>query len=1580
VSSASATQVVATVPNGAITGTIELTHVGGTAATATPFTVDTEQDFQLTVAPSAATAVQGSAATYIIYLTSQQTTFSQLASLTVTGLPNGITASFNPSQITAGASSTLTLNLSGNLAPSGYPFTIHGVASVGGNNLEHTVGATLNVMSGGQTTLSGRVLSTDKEPIIGATASLDGRTAMTDAAGAFLLTGVTAGTNRPLMIDGRTASSPNRTYPVIIEPANIVAGRANVVPYTFYLPPIDTQYEVEVVPGQNTVATNPRVPGLQMTIPAGANLRNRDGSPVTRVSITPLAIDRTPAPLPSNVSTAMVYTSQPGGALSDLPLPVVYPNLMGTNPGTRVNLYAFNHDTVQWYIYGTGTVSSDGRTIVPDINPSTGNRYGLPDFSWHFPDAAPDGNPHPCDDDDCEGSCTENTVDLSTGVKLERTTDVAFSGTRGGLTLERIHTSDLPQSCDSCPFGRGTTHNYMMRLSGSFGVGGAGRYIVPGEATGRLFSYTRTDPDGTLVFTTRSTTGQLGDLLRKLSDGSMEYRKADGSVTRFDSSGKPIAMIDRNNNVTTLAYSGSSLASVTDPVGRSLTFVYDGSSRITSVTDSSGRAWRYTYEGTPGTAGSPGLTTVTDPLGNVMRYTYSIGGRLSSVVDKRGVTVKQITYDGNGRVVRQEYADGGFEQYDYILSGRLVTSVTHTDQLGHIITKRFSAGGYLVGMTDELGQTSKTDRDINSNLATSVTGPCGCQESVQHYDERGNVTSVTNRLGQSVGMEYEPVFNNVVKMTDKLNRVTTYSYDTHGNLTSMTDALNQTTTFVYNQYGQLTSVTDPLNHTTQVEYDAYGNISAQVDGLNHRTTFENDALGRQTAVIDAEGRRSSKTFDALDRVLTSTHSSGAVTRYGYDAEGNLVSVTNADERSWTTQFDPKGHMVSETDPLGRRITYRYDVDDRLIAKVSPTGRTLRYGYDARGNVASITDALGNVVQFTYNNRNKLASLKDQRGSVTTFTYDELYRPIATTDPLGRISSVSYDVAGNATESIDRLGRHRVTTYDALNRPVQTTFADAIVNYAFDAASRLTGLNDSQAGTISWDYDAADRLTTETSAAGTVRYEYNSAGQRTKMTAGNRPPVIYGYDVAGRLQTIAQGAEVFTHTYDTLSRQAALQRPNGVTTSYTYDAINRPMRILHSDALGQALEDYHYTYNLDGEIDSITSLASAQLLSVSKTIGGADQGNRISQFGSTSMSFDDNGQTTSKTDAQGTTTYHWDSRGRLTQVALPDGRTVGYGYDPIGRRTSRSIGGATTNFLYDGIEVVLDSGSDGSLVDYLNGGETDGKLRQGSGLYFLQDHLGSISALTDASGSVVQRMQYDAFGDSPGSAMTSYGFTGRDRDEVTGLFNLRARWYDPQQGRFISEDPIGMAGGYNEYAYVRNDPVNLTDPFGLQDQNPWQKPPDPTKDRTTYNCVGLACRTYENQPDVEKYKNDYLSKGRKLKNCAEKCKKCEIKHWLWEYEIHITDEAGNDTQDPHHDFHTVAGQTNCKTGADPTNVYSKNGPRPIHGPGTGGSFRPPDRERVTDANDQIVNFPDGSPAYKVRKDMVESCYCMPKPKK
>ena len=151
-----------------------------------------------------------------------------------------------------------------------------------------------------------------------------------------------------------------------------------------------------------------------------------------------------------------------------------------------------------------------------------------------------------------------------------------------------------------------------------------------------------------------------------------------------------------------------------------------------------------------------------------------------------------------------------------------------------------------------------------------------------------------------------------------------------------------------------------------------------------------------------------------------------------------------------------------------------------------------------------------------------------------------------------------------------------------------------------------------------------------------------------------------------------------------------------------------------------------------------------------TAVGADGANRIAQAGGTSYGFDAEGQTATKAEPGGATQYGWDGRGRLTRATLPNGQAVTYGYDALGRRANRSSGGATTTFLYDGADVVLDNGSDGGSVDYINGPGIDDKLRQttsSSPLYFLQDHLGSTIALTDGSGAAVERQRYEPFGKS-----------------------------------------------------------------------------------------------------------------------------------------------------------------------------------------------------------------------------------------
>ena len=183
------------------------------------------------------------------------------------------------------------------------------------------------------------------------------------------------------------------------------------------------------------------------------------------------------------------------------------------------------------------------------------------------------------------------------------------------------------------------------------------------------------------------------------------------------------------------------------------------------------------------------------------------------------------------------------------------------------------------------------------------------------------------------------------------------------------------------------------------------------------------------------------------------------------------------------------------------------------------------------------------------------------------------------------------------------------------------------------------------------------------------------------------------------------------------------------------------------------------------------------------------------------------------------------------MVRPDGVTVTYKYDAFGRRVQRTpSSGVSTSYIYDGQEVVKDLNSDGSTVEYLNGVGIDNKVRQESstaGVHYYQvDHLGSTRALTDASGNVVERVSYDSFGNGTGSVRTRYGYTGRERDELTGLYYYRARWYDAQVGRFISEDPIGFNGrDVNLYVYVRNNPVNLIDPEGTQVRSDRDRPGD-----------------------------------------------------------------------------------------------------------------------------------------------------------
>jgi len=211
--------------------------------------------------------------------------------------------------------------------------------------------------------------------------------------------------------------------------------------------------------------------------------------------------------------------------------------------------------------------------------------------------------------------------------------------------------------------------------------------------------------------------------------------------------------------------------------------------------------------------------------------------------------------------------------------------------------------------------------------------------------------------------------------------------------------------------------------------------------------------------------------------------------------------------------------------------------------------------------------------------------------------------------------------------------------------------------------------------------------------------------------------------------------------------------------------------------------------------------------------------------STSYTYDNNGSTVTKVDSTGTTTYTWDYVNQLSSVALPaSGGTVSFRYDPFGRRIQKaSTSGTTTNYLYDGRELLEEVDNSGNvLARYTQSTVIDeplAMLRSGTTSYYQSDALGSSTSLTNSGGALARTYIYDSFGDltaSTGALSNPFQFTGREFDSEMGTYYYRARYYDQNTGRFISGDPIQFKGGINFYAYVHNDPADLVDPLGLCD--------------------------------------------------------------------------------------------------------------------------------------------------------------------
>jgi RHS repeat-associated protein len=372
---------------------------------------------------------------------------------------------------------------------------------------------------------------------------------------------------------------------------------------------------------------------------------------------------------------------------------------------------------------------------------------------------------------------------------------------------------------------------------------------------------------------------------------------------------------------------------------------------------------------------------------------------------------------------------------------------------------------------------------------------------------------------------------------------------------------------------------------------------------------------------------------------------------------------------------------------------------------------------------------------------------------------------------------------------------------------------------------------------------------------TTGYGYDAASNRTSFTDPESGSTAYVYDTLNRLQTLTPPAAIsggsFGFGYDALSRRTSLTRPNSVNTSYSYDNLSRLLSVTHAKG-GVTLDGATYTLDNAGNRNSKVDLYAGVTTNygydniyelLSATQGGSTKesytydpvGNRLSNLSGSGWSNNTSnelssrpgvtytyGNTLTKTDSTGKTNYTWDFENRLTSVTLPgSGGTVSFKYDPFGRRIYKSSSGGTSVYAYDGDNMVEETNGAGAAVarysQGLNIDEPLAMLRSATTSYYQADGLGSVTSLTNAAGTAAQNYTYDSFGNliaTTGSLVNSFRYTGREWDAETGLYYYRARYYDPNIGRFISEDPARSDDNQNFFKYALNNPTIYLDPSGL----------------------------------------------------------------------------------------------------------------------------------------------------------------------
>lgn len=775
----------------------------------------------------------------------------------------------------------------------------------------------------------------------------------------------------------------------------------------------------------------------------------------------------------------------------------------------------------------------------------------------------------------------------------------------------------------------------------------------------------------------------------------------------------------------------------------------------------------------------------------ITSYLYDVLNRVQKITRKHnGIDVSiQYSYDQVGNKTKEVNEKGYITTLEYDAMNRLVRTV---DPMGYDFTYGYDLVGNKTTVTNAKGDTISYTYD-KLNRAVEIKDPYEVVISRKVYDAKGYVIKEIDAKG----------YLSASTDAERYGRIINYS--PAGKVVSITDAENNTTFNEYDQFGQLIKVTDPMNNQTKYQYDAAGNLIKVTDPLEISVRYTRDKLGNKTSMTDGRNKVTQYRYGNFGLLLTYTDAEGKSSNYKYDLLLKTAEMKDRNNKSTLYEYDNRGLLTS--------------------SKVAGTPLEIGYTYDELGNKASMTDATG-VTNYSYNKNNWLVSISKNGHLQLSYELDQIGNITSVTDKTNFTTTYSYDKSSRM-ETVSFNGKTTTYEYDQNGNRILTSYeGSSKESYTFDKNNKLLTLTNTTAAGVpissySYTYDKAGKQTSKIDDFGTTSYSYDKAGRITKVVAPGKT-TIYAYDNSGN-RTAMEEAYTSEQTMPAVDGTGTNEIKYSTKKSdYVYSNAGRLLKLVETmkDASGKELMKKQTTYRHDNNgnelsraVEFVTPYNNLNPKAYSAVIYGQNSTEPINH-------------TVEKTNSK------YDGFNRLVSMEIIKSgarTTVEYTYNGDDLRIKKVVRKSTnnniaeaTNYLYDRQHVILETdANEGIKTRYVRGLNYIARMdNAGNTSYFLFNGHGDVVQTVSEAGEVQNRYDYDIFGNptlSIEQQACAIRYAGEYYDAETGMYYLRARYYDPYIGRFISEDsywgednnPLSL----NLYTYAHNDPIKYIDPTG-----------------------------------------------------------------------------------------------------------------------------------------------------------------------